>query len=67
MSALNETATSFHDLLPYVTSLLTALVAIIAVIVNRLSARDAIMGQWRQEIWKRRSERRMSYDILQIC
>lgn len=44
------------NLVPYITSLLTTIVAIVAIIFGRLSSKDAVAGQWRQEIWKKRSE-----------
>lgn len=57
MSPINVAATSdIQNLLPYATPLLTTAVAIIAIITSRLSSRDIIMGQWRQEIWKERSK-----------
>src|ERR1700677_2854318 len=51
-----STAVHAANLLPHITPLLTTIVAIIAIVVSRLSSRDAITGQWRQEIWKKRSE-----------
>jgi hypothetical protein len=50
------TANNLKDFFPYITQILTLIVAAVAIVTSRLSSRDTVTGQWRQEIWKKRAE-----------
>lgn len=45
-----------QEWLPYLSQILTATVAVIAILVNRRSSKDTLAGQLNQRIWERRTE-----------